>query len=461
MAAASLRSFVRSLFSLSTPVDRKTYLTTGLVLMAFKYAIDNAIVFAATGSFWSPLRYFSPIFTMREGSLQLAPSVNEWFTLAMVVWAVPFIWIGVTMSIRRARDAGMSPGLGLGFFVPFVNFILIALLSLLPTAAPREINEIQTSEAHRVRSALIGLGAGVGISVLMTVFATFVAGSYGGALFLGTPFIIGFFSAFYFNRPAPATLRATVAVMTLSLAAAGAALMLFALEGLFCLAMAFPIAWLLGLGGAVVGRAVALESRFGPGSSVILLLALPALLGFEVAGPGAREREVITSVEIDAPPQVVWDNVVGWTELPNDNLPWYFALGIAYPQRARLVGEGVGAVRYCEFSTGPFVEPITVWDEPHRLSFDVESQPPSMHEWSPWERVHAPHLDGYIVSHRGEFRLIELPGGRTRLEGSTWYHLSMWPQPYWTKLSDLLLHSIHRRVLEHVGNLAEAAHRAG
>lgn len=33
-----------------------------------------------------------------------------------------------------------------------------------------------------------------------------------------------------------------------------------------------------------------------------------------------------------------------------------------------------GAIRYCEFSTGVFVEPITVrWEESSRLSFDVSS----------------------------------------------------------------------------------------
>jgi hypothetical protein len=36
-------------------------------------------------------------------------------------------------------------------------------------------------------------------------------------------------------------------------------------------------------------------------------------------------------------------------------------------------------VRYCVFSTGPFVEPITVWEPGRRLGFDVAQQPPPMH----------------------------------------------------------------------------------
>jgi len=120
----------------------------------------------------------------------------------------------------------------------------------------------------------------------------------------------------------------------------------------------------------------------------------------------------------NAPPERVWRHVIGFSKLPEPD-PWYFKLGIAYPRRATIEGTGMGAVRRCEFSTGAFVEPVTVWDPPRRLAFDVESQPPPMHELSPYRHVHPPHLDGYLRCQRGEFRLVALPGGRTRLEGST------------------------------------------
>jgi hypothetical protein len=118
----------------------------------------------------------------------------------------------------------------------------------------------------------------------------------------------------------------------------------------------------------------------------------------------------------------------------------------------------VGATRYCIFSTGTFVEPITVWDRPRRLAFDVTDQPHTMKELSPYRNVHAPHLlNGTLRSRRGEFRLIELPGGRTRLEGRTWYEFGMYPQPYWTVWSDSIIHAIHLRVLDHIRTLSEAS----
>ena len=109
-------------------------------------------------------------------------------------------------------------------------------------------------------------------------------------------------------------------------------------------------------------------------------------------------------------------------------------------------------------STGQFQEPITAWNAPTLLKFDVEKYPPPMKEWSPFSNIHPPHLDNFLVSKGGEFRLTALPNGRTRLEGTTWYQHHMWPAAYWRLWSDSILHKIHRRVLNHVKNLSEADH---
>jgi hypothetical protein len=112
------------------------------------------------------------------------------------------------------------------------------------------------------------------------------------------------------------------------------------------------------------------------------------------------------------------------------------------------------------FSTGAFVEPIEVWDEPRCLAFRVTDQPPPMEELSPFH-IHPPHLDNFLISLRGQFRLDPLPGGRTRLEGTTWYTNRMWPAAYWGLWADGIIQRIHRRVLDHVRAVAEADPRAG
>jgi hypothetical protein len=133
-----------------------------------------------------------------------------------------------------------------------------------------------------------------------------------------------------------------------------------------------------------------------------------------------------------------------------------FRLGIAYPRSARIEGTGVGATRYCVFSTGAFVEPITAWEPGRRLAFDVTRSPPPLRELTPYAHVTPPHLDGYLAARRGEFRLIPLPSGGTRLEGSTWYRLRMGPEGYWQLYGDYFIHRIHARVLEHIRHLSEA-----
>ena len=161
-----------------------------------------------------------------------------------------------------------------------------------------------------------------------------------------------------------------------------------------------------------------------------------------------------SSIEIDAPPKAVWRQVVAFTQIPEPQ-ELLFRAGIAYPIRAEIIGQGVGAERRCVFSTGAFVEPIEVWDEPHLLKFSVTSNPPPMQEWTPYSKIDTPHLKGFLVSNGGQFLLTALPDGRTRLEGTTWYRHSLWHAAYWRVWSDEIIHEIHMRVLRHIKTTTE------
>jgi uncharacterized protein YndB with AHSA1/START domain len=406
-----------------------------------------------TGAWWSPLAYLNPLLSQRL-ELQRAPT---WLLWTLVLWSLPFVWVGLALTLRRAWDAGLNPWVALLFLVPGVNYVLMLALCLQPTLPRPEWGPAPETQpvSGRWRSALAGVGAGVLYALGMTLLSVYVLRTYGGALFLGTPVVMGAMSGYALNREARQRLDRTVSVAAFSVVLASLLLLLFALEGALCIAMALPPALACSMVGAVFGRAVA--TRGGPPLGRLsygLLLLVPLLSGFESLPREPELFEVASSVEIDAPPERVWPNVVGFSELPRET-EWVFALGIASPRRARIEGEGVGAVRHCEFTTGPFVEPITRWEPPRRLSFDVASQPLPMQEWSPYQNVHPPHLDGYLRSRRGEFRLVPLPGGRTRLEGSTWYTLQLAPLAYWRPWSDALIGTIHGRVLRHVKALSE------
>jgi hypothetical protein len=268
---------------------------------------------------------------------------------------------------------------------------------------------------------------------------------------------MGLVSALIFGYHGPRNVASYMIVAAMSLLLTGALLLGFAIEGVVCVVMAAPIAFPLALGGAAVAYAMQRPSPGRPQSSQVfpaVLLALPALIAAEHATlPEPPVFAVRTAVEIEAPPEVVWRHVVSFSELapPTEFL---FRMGIAYPIKAEIYGKGVGAERHCVFSTGSFVEPIEVWDEPRLLKFSVTSNPPPMEEWTPYEEVHPPHLEGFLASNGGQFLLERLPGGRTRLEGTTWYRHSLWPAFYWRLWSDEIIHAIHLRVLRHIkGNV--------
>ncbi|UHG94996.1 SRPBCC family protein [Spirosoma oryzicola] len=162
---------------------------------------------------------------------------------------------------------------------------------------------------------------------------------------------------------------------------------------------------------------------------------------------------MVSAIQIDAPAQTVWNHVVAFPQLDQpDN--FIFKTGIAYPINASIKGTGVGAVRYCNFTTGRFVEPITVWDQPRLLRFAVVQQPQPMKELSFWD-VDAPHLHDYFVSRQGQFKLTRLPNGKTLLEGTTWYCHTIKPAFYWQLWSNYIIHKIHNRVLVHIKRKSE------
>ncbi|HUR29061.1 MAG TPA: SRPBCC family protein, partial [Planctomycetota bacterium] len=443
------------LFGLQAPVDRRTYALVGFGLMLFKYAVDATAIHTFAHAIWTPLDYMSPLITVRQQ--KLGPD-HAGLQLALALWTLPFMWIGLTMTIRRAYDAGFPAGAGLLYFVPVFNYLWMLSLCCAPSMAPRTrgtSNETRPIGSLYTRG-LVAIVAALLVTSALLAYSVYALRSYGTALFIGAPALVGALSSYLYNRGEPRPVLEAVLLALLGIVVTGGALLLFAVEGAICIAMAAPIALVMAVLGALVGRALAVKRE-----TVLSALVLPPLVLTSATWTEARfseptQHEVSTAIFVDAPPEVVWRNVTSFSDLPPPS--WVlFELGLAYPVRATIEGHGVGAIRRCEFSTGAFVEPITVWDEPRRLAFDVVEQPLSMHELSPYADLHPPHLDGYFTSQRGEFRLIPGENGGTRLEGSTWYELRFAPDPYWRWWSDFFLHRIHARVLEHIRELSERA----
>ncbi|MCM2274516.1 MAG: SRPBCC family protein [Candidatus Didemnitutus sp.] len=442
---------------------RRDYAVTGIVLLAVKLVLDRVLVATLGGpDIWSALAYWMPSAVGRPDQAAIPG-----YAVALLISALPFIGVGVLLTLRRLRAAGWPLWLVGLFFVPAINIVLFALLSVMPS---RETPRSEPSHGLlgwlagklALRSRALSAAVAILLTVLLAVPVTWVAteffSSYGWGVFVGLPFTLGLMAAVIHGAPEPRTWASCAGVALLALTFSAAAILALALEGAICLLMAAPLATPLVLMGATVGYFLQLM-RWGSTNQVRMYaaswVALPLALASERwTQPEPRLMSVTTTVEIAAPCETVWRHVVTFSELPPP-AEAVFRTGIAYPIRASIDGQGVGAVRRCEFSTGPFVEPITVWDEPRRLAFDVVEQPHPMREWSPYRALHTPHLEGFFRSEHGEFRLVPTGSG-TRLEGTTWYSQRFWPASYWQQWSDALVHTIHRRVLEHIRREAEA-----
>jgi len=307
-------------------------------------------------------------------------------------------------------------------------------------------------------SAAISLLFTVPIGLGMVWIGTRLLTNYGWGLFVALPFTMGFAAALIYGLRQPRSLGSCVGVACLSTALLGLALLGLAVEGMFCLVMALPLALpLAAFGGSfayLVQRRHWLNDR-APAFLSALLVFVPGVQWMEhAAAPVPTVYEVRSAIDVQAPPEKVWKQVVAFAQIlpPKE---WMFRAGIAYPIRAEILGAGLGAKRRCVFSTGTFVEPIEVWDEPHRLKFSVTSNPAPMEEWTPYAHIEPPHLHGFLVSNGGQFLLTALPSGGTRLEGTTWYRHTLWPAAYWQLWSDAIIHQIHFRVLRHIRDEAE------
>lgn len=294
------------------------------------------------------------------------------------------------------------------------------------------------------------------ILTLAVVFAIgytsiYFFGDYGWTVFVFVPFVTGFLPSYLASKKLELSKRECYSLSFTTLLVAIITLLIFAIEGMICIIMASPILMLLVWFGAYIGFTMNRREPMLNNATTIVILAMYSLsfLSFDYINEPDSLIPIKTEILVKAPIEKVWKNVVTFDTIAEPN-EFIFKTGIAYPKNATIKGKGVGAIRYCNFTTGSFVEPITTWNEPNLLQFSVQSQPMPMNEWNPFWTIHPPHLDGYFESQKGEFRLKKIADNKTLLQGTTWYKVDIYPEFYWKIWSDFIIHKIHNRVLNHI-----------
>ena len=442
-------------------IDRATYFLVGTTAFGLKFLLDWAVVTHVFRRPWSLLNYWRPFGGV--SGIHALSLENRLFAGVMLFLALPFIWLGLAMTVKRLRDAGEPTWLAALFFAPLANLVFFLVLCLKPSVKETPAEEgapwpgpnllERWIPRTRAASALVSIGATSVLGFGFALLGTHVVAQYGWGLFVGLPFCLGLFAVLTHSYHEPRNFGECMAVAILPVAILGSILFFVAIEGAICLAMAAPLASGLALLGGSLGymiQAAHWGRRNAPAILSMAVLLTPGFYGVEhFTRPQPGIFDVTSSTEINAPPAEVWQRVVAFAEIPPPREA-LFRAGIAYPLRAEIVGHGPGAIRHCVFSTGPFVEPIIVWDEPRLLRFKVTANPAPLNELTPYGHIEPQHLHGYFESHQGQFLLTELTAGRTRVDGTTWYSHSMWPEAYWHWWSDYIIHRIHMRVLEHI-----------
>lgn len=453
-------------------VSRRTYGFIGIVGFLVKNNLDRLVGLHYIGKQSILFNYWLPL-GKAERLNQLSSTEMRYLATLLVV-AIPFIWIGVATTVRRLRDAGQPVWLVVLFFLPFLNLLFFAALCFLPSRpvatekeatpwpGPRALDGILPRS--ELGSAALAVLVTALIGSLFVVLGTSAIGAYGWSLFVALPFCLGLFAVLLHSYHGPRDVGTCMGVALLPVALLGLLLLAVAIEGIVCLMMAAPLALGLALLGGLLGYGIQATYWAAKGAEVMLsvvLLVMPAMFGIEHAARLEVPTSVVrTSIDIQAPREQVWQQVVAFAEIPPPT-EVLFRAGIAYPIRAEITGRGPGAMRRCIFSTGAFLEPIEVWDEPRVLKFGVTASPAPLNEMTPYGHIEPRHLHGYFVSEEGQFLLTALPNGGTRLEGTTRYRNAIWPAAYWHIWSDYIIHRIHLRVLRHIKEAAEHSRTSG
>jgi uncharacterized membrane protein YhaH (DUF805 family) len=437
-------------------VSSREYLIWGLVLFAIKYNLDRLIAFA-----WDRSWYITDYFIQADKlAVQELTNSDRVFYLVLLAQSLPFIWFGTVLCVKRLRNARIPSWLVILFFIPFVNFILFIILSVIPekgyTSAKENSLLSRIIPNSKYGSAVFSVGVVLLVSLALTALLINYLEDYGWSLFVGIPFFLGFGSVLIYGYHKPLSYRQAMGVSLSSILFFNLIVFILAFEGIICIIMGFPILLLVAWIGASIGYAIHdSQKSISVNTLVAPVLLIPVFALLERYDNNKPPTvSVRTEIVVNASKQDVWNELVAFSKI--DEPPQLlFRAGIAYPTHAEIEGKGVGAIRQCHFTTGTFVEPITIWEEPNLLEFGVLDQPPPMMELSIYQDLKIAHLDGYFKSVKGQFKLEELANGQTLLIGTTWYHHDIWPSLYWKAWSDFILHTIHTRVLTHIKKESE------
>lgn len=317
-----------------------------------------------------------------------------------------------------------------------------------------------------ILGAVLGFLYGLGLRLLAnnSNSSHFAVMTIGFTCFM--PLAMGCITAYFAEIDEPKRISTWILLPWVPLMAALGATVLTFLEGMICVVMFAPLAMVLSSVGGLLGGMAArvIRSNRARNATMACVMALPFLISPWERNAFYRSdlREVENTIEIQAPPEVIWRNIERVPAIGRDELPtsWSHRIGFPDPVEATLSHEGVGGVRNATFAGGLFfLETVDVWELKRRLGFTIAAQTDLIPATTLDEHVSVggPYFDVL----RGEYRLEPLGNGRTRLHLSSRHRVSTdfnWYAHLWT---DGVMSDLQQRILQVIRKRCEALQADG
>ena len=234
--------FLGFFFSWKGEIGRSAYAFTGLALFLVKWNLDRFFsILVHSEDYPTPFFYLLPEtdFTGVADPLRVI--------LPVFALALPFIYVGIVLTVKRLRSLGWPIYSSILFFVPFLNLLFFFLLSILPKDSGSQRDEENDKrgagwldrflpQGQVACAALVaGLSAGLGTLFVFFSLLTEIGQDYGWGFFVGPPFAMGLTSAVTYGHHERRSVWACLGVALLTLAFSFLLLLALAIEGILCL----------------------------------------------------------------------------------------------------------------------------------------------------------------------------------------------------------------------------------
>src|SRR5215470_17683319 len=183
-------------FTFKGRIGRVPYAAWSVAIFLSQYLILLAAGNLLKSDVWS---YLVP-----HRALQIVGGNADLVQTLSVAYLLIVAWALAALAFRRADDANIGGWVAVFAMIPVIQILVILVLCAAPSVTervpPAVVTHTGPSEPMSIwASGVVGILAGVGLTLVAVALGTLVFGTYGRALFLLTPLVVGTISGYVAN----------------------------------------------------------------------------------------------------------------------------------------------------------------------------------------------------------------------------------------------------------------------